>query len=263
MTTAQELPHRIQTTIANYTALCAVHALLPLKSQRQISTELKLSRRKVAEHAARPRPLDLDMSATSDAIDIYHPMTSEPTMKRSDALTAICALAVRPVGVRYHEYEHILLACFGTAGGRLNMSEEEHRQIRADVKRKARAGGREAVFVPAWIDANDPRASHQAMLNASQRIFEAIEHAALEFAERFPGVPYQSAMHELRCIAVPGVSAEPLGQRLERTAAIVDYLEGHPINIAGQLARPSTARVPEGAPLQVAQDDLELARLCL
>ncbi|MCY1548816.1 hypothetical protein D9M68_849500 [compost metagenome] len=144
----------------------------------------------------------------------------------------------------------------------MNMTEEEHRQLRSDVKRKARKLGKEAVFVPAWIAAHDPRGSHRAMLDAVQTVYEAIEHAALAFAQQFPGVPYQAVMHELRCLAVPGFSNEPLAQRLDRTESIVNQLADHPINMAGQMARPVTMRVSEGAPVEVAHDDSELARLC-
>ncbi|HDS1756980.1 hypothetical protein [Pseudomonas sp. M5] len=261
MTTAR-IPARFAATIETTRLLYTVHALLPLKSQRQIAAELGISRRRVAALAQLPAPLD--MSATADPSDFWISQEVAPTMKRTDAVDAILALATRPEGVRYHEYTDVLAALFGIAtDGSLNMQEPEHRRLRDDVKRKAKVQRRVALFVPAWIAAHDPRGSHRAMLDAAQSVFEAIEYAALEFAQRFPGVPYQSVMHELRCLAIPGFSNEPLGQRLDRTADVVNHLAGHPINIVQQMARPESMRVPAVSVPEVARDDSELARLCI
>lgn len=261
MTTAR-IPARFAAAIETTHLLYAVHALLPLKSQRQVALELGISRRRVAVLAQLPAPLD--MSATADPTAFWTSQEVAPTMKRTDAVDAILALATRPEGVRYHEYADILAALFGVAAdGLLSMQEPEHRSLRADVKRKAKGRGQTALFVPAWIAAHDPRGSHRAMLDAAQSVFEAIEHAAMEFAQRFPGVPHQSVMHELRCMAIPGFSNEPLGQRLDRTAAIVNHLANHPINIVQQMARPVSMRVPGVSVPEVAHDDSELAHLCV
>ncbi len=223
MTTAH-LPERFRVAVENQHLCFTVHDLLPLKSQRQIAAELGISRRRVAALAAMAAPFD--MSKTEEPWDFWTPKETAPTMKRADAVDAILSLAIRPEGVRYAEYADILGACFGfTKEGELNMQEEEHRKVRFDVKRKAAGRGQVAVFVPAWIAAHDPRGSHRAMLDAAQSVYEAIEHAALLFAQQFPGTSFQSAMHELRCLAVPGFSSEPLAQRLDRIDTIVDQLQ--------------------------------------
>ncbi|WP_148260822.1 hypothetical protein [Ectopseudomonas mendocina] len=262
MPTTAQLPGRFQQAVETIHLTYAVHELLPTHSQRQISQRLGISRRRVAGLASTPRPFD--MSTTTEPTDFWTREETAPTMKRSDTIDAILALAIRPEGVRYAEYAEVLRACFGVDNnGGLNMTEAEHRQLRADVKRKARTFGKTAVFVPAWIAAHDPKGSHRAMLEAAHCVYETIEHAALAFAQEFPGVSFQAVMRELRCLAVPGFSSEPLGQRLERINSVVDQLAGHPLDIAGQLARPVTTRVPEMHCIGVARDDSELARLCL
>jgi hypothetical protein len=221
-TTAPTLPAHIQALVNQLHDLIAVHGLLALHSQRQIATQLGLSRRRVNDLSKMRPPTTLDMSATTSEFN------TEPTMTRVQAVDAILALAIRPLGVKYHEYKETLGAAFGLTcvdgEFNLNMDEKQHRQLRADVRRKAKAAGDVALFIPGWMDASDPVASNRAMLAAAQAVYEAVEDAAAAYRDQFPDMPYLSVVNEIKAIAIPGYSSDPVVARCERNSNTIDLL---------------------------------------
>ena len=226
-TTAPTLPAHIQALVNQLHDLIAVHGLLALHSQRQIATQLGLSRRRVNDLSKMRPPTTLDMSATTSEFDLTE-FNTEPTMTRVQAVDAILALAIRPLGVKYHEYKETLGAAFGLTcvdgDFNLNMDEKQHRQLRADVRRKAKAAGDVALFIPGWMDASDPVASNRAMLAAAQAVYEAVEDAAAAYRDQFPDMPYLSVVNEIKAIAIPGYSSDPVVARCERNSNTVDLL---------------------------------------
>ena len=80
-TTAPTLPAHIQALVNQLHDLIAVHGLLALHSQRQIATQLGLSRRRVNDLSKMRPPTTLDMSATTSEFDLTE-FNTEPTMLR-------------------------------------------------------------------------------------------------------------------------------------------------------------------------------------
>lgn len=226
-TTAPTLPAHIQAVVTQMLDLTAVHSMLAMHSQRQIAAQLGLSRRRVNDLSKMRPPTMLDMSAATSEFDLTE-FNTEPTMTRAQAVDAILALAIRPLGVKYHEYKEILGAAFGLScvEGQfdLNMDEKQHRKLRTDVRRKAKDAGDIALFVPGWMDASDPVASNRAMLAAAQSVHEAVEDAAAAYRDQFPDMPYLSVVNEIKSIAIPGYSSDPVVARCERNSNTVDLL---------------------------------------
>ncbi|WP_201500745.1 hypothetical protein [Pseudomonas paracarnis] len=226
-TTAPTLPAHIQALVTQLHDLIAVHSMMAMHSQRQIATQLGLSRRRVNDLSKMRPPTTLDMSATTSEFDLTE-FNTEPAMTRVQAVECILALAIRPLGVKYHEYKETLGATFGLTcvdgEFKLNMDEKQHRQLRADVRRKAKAAGDLALFIPGWMDASDPVASNRAMLAAAQAVYEAVEDAAAAYRDQFPDMPYLSVVNEIKAIAIPGYSSDPVVARCERNSSTVDLL---------------------------------------
>lgn len=263
--------------LAELNLLVRVHQLRPLMSERKIAAELKISRRKVSALLATPCPVEI-----KDPVELIVE-SIEPSISRVLGVHGITELAIRPEGVKRNEYQSILGQIFGFTkaadynGLELNMTEQQHRDIKRDVRRAALKRGSTAVFVPAWMDATDAKRCNSAMLEAVQAAYEAIEHAAMRFCQEFPEASFKSAMHEITALAVPGYAAEPVANRLDRNEEIADVLaERNPSNrasqptptlyIAGQMVQGSSTRVSEGAGSALARAgsaDPELNRLCV
>ncbi len=263
--------------LAELNLLVRVHQLRPLMSERKIAAELKISRRKVSALLAQDCPMQMQ-----DPVELIVE-SIEPSISRTLGVHEITELAIRPEGVKRGAYQSILGGIFGFVkaadynGLELNMTEQQHRDIKRDVRRGALKRGSTAVFVPAWMDATDAKRCNRAMLEAVQEAYEAIEHAAMRFCQEFPEASFKSAMHEITALAVPGYAAEPVANRLDRNEEIAEVLaERNPstrasqttptLYIVSQMAQGSTTHVSaEGgsALARTGPADPELNRLCM
>jgi hypothetical protein len=251
-------------TSVEFDLLVRAHALLPTHSKRAIAAELKISRQRVDKLLALPCP-----AQANEPDDIVQDF--KPTLSRVLGVNRIKELAIRPQGVKYREYKHILDAVFGFVrvnefnGKELSMQESDHRSIKQDVKRKAEREGQRALFVPDWMDISCPVECNQEMLIAAQAAYEAIEAAAYSFCKQFPGTQFKSALREITALAVPGMTKEPIIGRCQRNAAIAEHL-GHVVLSASNGPTPlgrASQRVSQKDWPVAGPSDAELESLCI
>ncbi|EGH27393.1 hypothetical protein PSYMO_40235 [Pseudomonas amygdali pv. mori str. 301020] len=250
--------------LADLNLLVQAHAMKNTHSQRQIAASLGVSRQRVAKLLAIDCPVPAD---TFD--DITHEV--KPTLSRALGVHRITELATRPQGVKFREYKSVLGDVFGFVrsndfnGLELNMQEPDHRSIKHDVRRRAVREGKRALFVPDWMDTNQPVECNQAMLEAAQAAFDAIEAAAFAFCDQYPGTQFKSVLREITALAVPGMTPEPTINRCRRNKATAKQLGNSVLYVANgptALERASQDRIrvkwPETGPV-----DSELSALCV
>jgi len=153
------------------------------------------------------------------------------------AIAAILPLAIRPIGVKPSEYFPILRECYGLvydeeAGyEKLNMTPAQKSYLRSAVKEKARKQGKEAHFIPEWLDRNEPEYCNWLMLQCAQSLYDCFEEQVGYFLEVFPeladgrGRGY-SIRNELFSLVVGGYDPAGVHKRCERNKEAVDFLTG-------------------------------------
>ncbi|EFW81301.1 hypothetical protein [Pseudomonas savastanoi] len=250
--------------LADFNLLVQAHALKNTHSQRGIADELKISRQHVGRLLKIPCPVQAGVF-TDIAQDL------EPTLSRVLGVQRITELAVRPQGVKFREYKHILGEVFGFVrsddfnGLELNMQETDHRSLKHSVRRLAHGTGQQALFVPDWMDTTQPVECNQAMLIAAQKAYEAIEAAVFAFCNEYPGTQFKSAMREITALAVPGMTPEPIINRCKRNAATARAL-GHSVLYGANGPSPlkqASRRASQDEWPAYGPDDVELNKLCV
>lgn len=153
------------------------------------------------------------------------------------AIAAVYPLAIRPIGVKPSEYFPILRECYGLvydeeAGyEKLNMTPAQKSYLRSKVKEKAQKEGKEAHFIPEWLDRADPAYCNSLMLQCAQSLYDAFEEQVGYFLQTFPelaegrGKGY-SIRNELFSLVVRGYDPAGVHKRCERNKASVDFLTG-------------------------------------
>ena len=171
------------------------------------------------------------------------------------AIAAVYPLAVRPIGVKPSEYFPILRECYGLvydeeAGyEKLNMTPAQKSYLRSKVKEKAQKEGKEAHFIPEWLDRADPAYCNSLMLQCAQSLYDAFEEQVGYFLQTFPdlaegrGKGY-SIRNELFSLVVRGYDPAGVHKRCERNMEAVEFL-------AGNRDLPLT---PSPSPKQVAEE---------
>ena len=154
------------------------------------------------------------------------------------AIAAVYPLAVRPIGVKPSEYFPILRECYGLvydeeAGyEKLNMTPAQKSYLRAKVKEKAQKEGKEAHFIPEWLDRADPAYCNSLMLQCAQSLYDAFEEQVAVFLDIFPelaegrGKGY-SIRNELFSLVVRGYDPAGVHKRCERNQEAVEFLTGN------------------------------------
>ena len=154
------------------------------------------------------------------------------------AIAAVYPLAVRPIGVKPSEYFPILRECYGLvydeeAGyEKLNMTPAQKSYLRKAVKEKAQKEGKEAHFIPEWLDRNDPEFCNGIMLECAQSLYDAFEEEVATFLHFFPelaegrGKGY-SIRQELFSLVVRGYDPAGVQKRCERNQEAVEFLTGN------------------------------------
>lgn len=153
------------------------------------------------------------------------------------AVDAVYQLAVRPIGVKPSEYFPILREFYGVkydakAGyEKLNMTASQRSYLRSKVKEKAKKEGKEAHFIPEWMDRVQPRLCNKVMLECAQSLYESFEEQVAYFLEMFPelnegkGNGY-SIRNELFSLVVQGYDPSGVHNRCERNLEAVGFLTG-------------------------------------
>lgn len=153
------------------------------------------------------------------------------------AIAAILPLAIRPIGVKPSEYFPILKECYGTvydfeAGyEKLNCTDSQRSYMRSQVKEKAKAMGKEAHFLPEWLDRTDPVFCNSLMLRCAQNLYDSFEEQVAYFLSMFPelnegkGKGY-SIRNELFSLVVSGYDPAGVHKRCERNQEAVEFLTG-------------------------------------
>ena len=154
------------------------------------------------------------------------------------AIAAVYPLAVRPIGVKPSEYFPILRECYGLvydeeAGyEKLNMTPAQKSYLRSKVKEKAQKEGKEAHFIPEWLDRADPAYCNKLMLECAQSLYDAFEEEVATFLHFFPelaegrGKGY-SIRQELFSLVVRGYDPAGVQKRCERNQEAVEFLTGN------------------------------------
>ena len=171
------------------------------------------------------------------------------------AVAAVYPLAIRPIGVKPSEYFPLLAECYGTvydpvAGyDRLNMTPAQKSYLRAKVKEKAQKEGKEAHFIPEWLDRADPAYCNNLMLQCAQSLYDCFEEQVGYFLQTFPeladgkGRGY-SIRNELFSLVVRGYDPAGVHKRCERNMEAVEFLTGNK----------DLPLTPEPTPKQVAEE---------
>lgn len=152
--------------------------------------------------------------------------------KAALAISKILPLAIRPVGVKPSEYYPILKECYGVVWDEfeernvLDMTPSQKSYVRTKVKEKAQKIGKEAYFIPEWMDLNNPVSCNKAMLGCAQNLYDAIEYQVQEFVNQFPDCAYadKSVRNELYSLVVPGYDLSGVISRCERNSDAVRFL---------------------------------------
>lgn len=170
------------------------------------------------------------------------------------AIAAVYPLAIRPIGVKPSEYFPILRECYGTvydeeAGyDKLNMTPAQKSYLRSAVKDKAKKEGKEAFFIPEWLDRNDPEFCNGIMLECAQSLYDAFEEQVSIFLHFFPeladgkGRGY-SIRQELFSLVVKGYDPAGVQKRCGRNTEAVEFLSGNrdiPLSRSNRYEEPET-----------------------
>lgn len=170
------------------------------------------------------------------------------------AIAAVYPLAIRPIGVKPSEYFPILRECYGLAYDedagyeKLNMTPAQKSYLRKAVKEKARKEGKEAHFIPEWLDRTQPELCNGVMLECAQSLYDAFEEQVAIFLDLFPeladgkGRGY-SIRQELFSLVVKGYDPAGVQKRCGRNTEAVEFLSGNrdiPLRRSDRYEEPET-----------------------
>ena len=161
--------------------------------------------------------------------DVEKPLTPSQI-----AVEKIYPMAVSDIGVKQHECFSVYREAFGVtwdSGERkevLNITQEQKDYIKARVRDKAKAAGKTALFVPDWMDRNNPEECNKLMLDCAQALNEAIEEQVCRFLHYFPdaGKRYRgfSVRNEILSLAVQGYGYGSVEARCSRNKNVAETL---------------------------------------
>lgn len=180
------------------------------------------------------------------------------TMARTTAITALVVLSTRPEGVRHSEMWPTLRALFGmckddkTGVLKLNMTDNQLRHFKKQVKETAEAQDKEALFIPEWLPRQAPVAANDMLILLAGHLQDRAQEYASEFMSCFPDTSSKLVSNELVCLAYARATPEPVETRCKRNAATAQALQWRLGHLAGQPA------ANESFPV-----DPELDQLCI
>lgn len=166
-----------------------------------------------------------------------------PFAKSTERVFAIASLNG---GIRDYELRNILHEEYGstwdttTGKYRSNYDSDTLKRVKEKVRRRAILESCNVIFVMDWINRENPRASSDFLQRAASDLLDRIEAYADEYIALYGTLQHESidatmlarrkqqyaAKRHLLKLAVKGCSPEPIERLLERTATLVDALEG-------------------------------------
>lgn len=175
-----------------------------------------------------------------------------PTMARTDAIKALVVLSTRPEGVRHSEMWPTLRALFGmckndkTGVLKLNMTDNQLRHFKKQVKETAESQGTEALFIPEWLPRQAPVVANDMLVQLAGHLQDRAQEYASEFMSCFPDTSSKLVSNELVCLAFARATPEPVETRCKRNAATAQKLQRRLGQSAGyEVANAPSPAVPE------------------
>lgn len=164
------------------------------------------------------------------------------------SIERVFQLAIRKQGIRDFELRNILheeySSTWSTASGRYesNYTADHLKRVKDKVRKRGALEDCNVMFLPDWIDENNPRGSSDFLNNAASDLMNRVDEYVTEYMSSHGTTPdadgqegklartkqrYGVRRHLLK-LAVQGYGAEPLEKLLERTAKLIGELEGFP-----------------------------------
>lgn len=177
------------------------------------------------------------------------------------ATERVFQLAKRPTGISDYELRNILhneyRSTWDTALGKYSSNYDNNtlKRVKENVRKRALVEHCNVIFVMDWIDKANPRASNDFLQRAASDLQDRIEGYVKDYMALYGTScnddadatalgrrkQHYAAKRHLLKLAVKGCSPEPIERLLERTATLVDALEGTPD------ASLPTSRMADGA----------------
>lgn len=229
--------------------------LLAGLSERKIAERAGITRRQVRNIKERIGNVEGDDNPF--ALDVG------PTISRSQAVSELVCLSIRPEGVRNSEMSPVLRALFGLRindeSGRfeLNMTDNQLRYLKEKTKEAALSRGKEALFLPEWLPRRAPCAAVDMLTDAAHSLFERAHEYTADFLSAFPEASPSAVFHELISLSFRQACPEPVITRCERNKETADRLQLR----LDTLMRIAAANDSSAAP--PVTSDPELDRICL
>jgi len=178
--------------------------------------------------------------------------TRQPVSKIENSFTRsteqIYLLAIRKQGIRDYEFRNILHAEYGstwnTSTGRYysNYTADHLKRVKEKVRRRGELEDCKVIFLPDWVDNNNPQASNDFLLSAASDLMNRVDEYVTEYmalhgpthegdgqADELAQRKQRFAVRQhLLKLSVQGYGEEPLEKLLERTAKLIGELEGDP-----------------------------------
>lgn len=181
-----------------------------------------------------------------------------PTINRDAAIKGLLALSTSLNGVRRSEMWPILRALFGmceddeTRKRELDMTDDQFRYLKKQVKEAAEAQGKEALFIPEWLPRHAPVAANDMLIEKAGQLHDRALEYVSDFLSHFPDTSWKYVLNELVCLAFAQATPEPVERRCKRN-----------FETASALQRRLGASVLKTAANDPAPVDAELDRLCI
>ncbi|WP_407291313.1 hypothetical protein [Stutzerimonas zhaodongensis] len=229
--------------------------LLTGLSERKIAEQAGITRRQVRN--IKERIGDAEGDDNPFAFDVG------PTISRSQAVSELVNLSVRPEGVRKSEMWPVLRALFGLRlddeSGRfeLNMTDNQLRYLKDKTKEAAQSRGKDALFLPEWLPRRAPCAAVDMLTNAAHSLVERAHEYTADFLAAFPEVSPSAVFHELISLSFRQACPEPVITRCERNKETADRLQ---LRLDALMM---TAAANDSSAAPPVMFDPELDRICL
>lgn len=236
--------------------------------EQQVSRLLStgLSERKIAEKTGITRRQVRNIKERlGNAEEEDNPFSLDigPTINRSQAVSELVKLSIRPEGLRHSEMSPVLRAFYGlrineeSGALELNMTDNQLRYLKDNIKEAAISQGKDALFLPEWLPRRAPCAAVEMLTNAAHSLLERAQEYTSDFMSAFPEVSRSSVFHELVSLSFRQACPEPVITRCERNKETADRLQLR----LDALMRIAAANDSSAAPPVMA--DPELDRICL
>lgn len=158
---------------------------------------------------------------------------AKPESQPQQAAKKVFPLATSPIGVKQSECYNIYMQVYGTVWDEennvyvLNITQEQKDYIKHLVKERAKKEGKQALFLPDWMDRSNPLVCNQLMLEAAQNLNDALTEQVEYFRTLFPEANTYSVVHEMLSLAFRGYNPESVESRCNRNVTCAQALDDY------------------------------------